>query len=552
MKKHKLEFSIGALFIAFVVLLMWQNLSLMAKPLPIILVSLCVAALVFLSIPMGFKKEKIQTEAYAPKYFAQAILSSLIGMAIIVFVAVILNKTHFSKTFDLTTNKINSLSDESIKFLDSLDKTVQIICVPSANPTENYCDKSADLVTLFEKKSKFVVNIGRLSLADKMMLQRVQPSGFARLVLLTDNNKTEIDGEVTENRLTNAVINLVKFKKVVYFLSGHGEPALGAEGVGNGLEKNYADIVPMLRSKAYEVKEWNVKQGALPLDARVLVAGDNHLVYGQETETILKNFVGHGGRLILIVNPYREQGLSKFYEALHLKLDPVLLTLNTKSSIGQQIQKQSLARLPVIASNFNVESPITKVIAQVYGAQAIMPVDGGRPITVLNSDDKAPIKTTVKTLISAYSSAPITITPEARNKIDLMAPFLLHPDQNFDPNKAWPLAVSVEAHGVSALLSTKPEKPKEAAQDQSEIVIYGFSLVGPYSKALPISEELLPLTVAHLYQDQELVSIAPRDFTPKQFNLSRNPGLWLPLFAGILPLFTAIAGLLIWVRRRSA
>jgi hypothetical protein len=110
----------------------------------------------------------------------------------------------------------------------------------------------------------------------------------------------------------------------------------------------------------------------------------------------------------------------------------------------------------------------------------------------------------------------------------------------------------VEAHGVSALLSTKPEKPKEAAQDQSEIVIYGFSLVGPYSKALPISEELLPLTVAHLYQDQELVSIAPRDFTPKQFNLSRNPGLWLPLFAGILPLFTAIAGLLIWVRRRSA
>jgi ABC-type uncharacterized transport system len=553
MKKHKLEFSIGAIFIAFIVLLMWQSLSILAQLLPIVLLSICIIFILYLVSPFGDKKQKDQqnTEVYAPKYYAQAIISSVIGVAIIVFIAVILNKNNFSRTFDLTSNQINSLSEESYKFLDSLSKPVQIICVPASNPTDNYCDNSVDIINLFAKRSKFIVNAGVLSLADKAMLQKVQPSGFARLVLITDTNKSEVDGVISESRLTNAIINLVRFKKVVYFLSGSGEPSISVDG---GIDKNYSDIVTGLHAKAYEVKDWNIKQGNLPQEARVLIAGDNNIPYSEEIQSILQNFIANGGRLVLIVNPYRDQGLDKLYALLNLKLDPILLTLNSNTALGQQIQKQNLSRPPVIASNFNMESPITRVIAQVYGAQAVMPVDGARPISILSSENSgSPIKTTGTVLLSSYSAAPITITPEARNKIDLNSPFHLSTDVTFDANKAWPLGVDVEINGASHFSQDKPvNKGMDALKDKSEVVVYGFSLVGPYAKAIPISEELLPLTVAHLYQDQELVTIPPRDFTPKQFNLSRNPGAWLPLFAGILPVITAIAGLFIWFKRRSA
>ena len=167
-----------------------------------------------------------------------------------------------------------------------------------------------------------------------------------------------------------------------------------------------------------------------------------------------------------------------------------------------------------------------------------MPVDGGRPIDVLkDSTDTSKTHTTI--LMSAYSAAPITLSPEQRNKIDLSRPFPMNPDKNFEPDRAWPLAVDVNIDG---------DTPK----NNSEVVVYGFSLVNPFSKSVPISEELVPLTVAHLYQDQELISVPPRDIGPKQFNLSRNPGAWLPLFAGFLPITTAFIGFLIWMRRRAA
>ncbi len=472
-------------------------------------------------------------EAYAPKYFAQAIISGIVSIAVIVSAAAILNKDNFSKNIDFTTNKVNSLSDESVKFLTSLTEQIQIICVPGPNSLDNYCDNSSDLINLYSKNSKNIVNLGILNLANKALLQKIQPSGFSRLIIMTDNNKNELDGTITENKITNALINLIKFKKAVYFLSGSGEPNLiSQEG------RSYSDVVASLQSKAYEVREWNAKQGDLPLDARVLVAGDNMIPYNKEIETMLLKFVARGGKILLIVNPHREQGLNHFYSSIQLKLSDKLLTLNINSSLGQQIAKQNLLHPPVIVSNFSQSSPITKVISQVYGAQAVMPVDGGRPIEILK-DTSTSQKNHATVLMSAYSAAPVTLTPEQRNKIDLKKPFSFSPDKNFDPNMSWPLAVDVAING---------DTPKT----NSEVVVYGFSLVNPYSKSVPISEELVPLTVAHLYQDQELVSIPPRDMGPKQFNMSRNPGAWLLLFAGFLPVVTAIIGFLIWMRRRTA
>lgn len=491
------------------------------------------------------QKDKKTREAYAPKYIAQAFFLTLLITAIVVMVAVLLNKKTFSKNFDLTTNKINSLSYESDQVLNSLETDIEIICIPGANLTDNYCDSTSDLVNLYEKNNPHIVNRGTLDLRDRALLERLQPSGFSRLILLSATNKSEVSGTITESKLTNALVNLVKFKKIVYFLTGHGEPDISASTT----ERNYADVVSSLESRAYSVQTLNPTDSDIPSDARVVIAGDNSIPYDAHTESEITKFVARGGKLILITNPYRTQGLEDFYHQLNVKPDNVLLTLNKNTSLGKQLSKQNFLRPPVVMSDFNTDSPISNIIAQAYGAQASVPIDGARPFTILDNTNTK-IKTDTMILMYAVQAAPITLTDAERNKIDLKAPFLLTPDKTFDVEATWPIGFDIQILNASELSqgTKKPEKPED---DKSEVVLYGFSLVNEYSSQMRVTEDLIPLTVAQLYEDKELIAIPAKDYTPKQFNYSRNPGAWVLLFASFLPIATAFAGVIIWVRRRK-
>lgn len=485
-------------------------------------------------------------ESYAPKAIFQAAAVSFMAIVIIVGCAALLNREHFSKTFDLTTNKINSLSEESTKFLSGLQKEVKIICVPSPSPVDNYCENNSDIIQLYTRYSKFVQYEGVLNLADQEAVNKLQPDGFGRIILLTENNKSEVEGALTESRFTNALINVMHSKKLVYFLTGSGEPSLAnAES-----RRNYAGVTQALHTKSYDVKEWNLKQGELPLDAKVLVAGDNLLPYGKEVDSMLMRFLARGGRLLLISNPYRDQGLPDLYQALHIKPADVLLMLDPNTALGKQVAQQNLARPPVVVSNFNPASPITRVVSQNFGEQAVMLVDGGRPFEVLEKEGTSGVKTTPTVLMAATDAVPVTLSPEQRNKLDLSRPLNLTPDAQFDKTKKWAMAVNVTVENASKMV--EGTTPPENVKDQAEVVVFGFSLVNPYAKQVTITEELIPLTIAHLYQDADLLSIPPRDLTPKQFNLSRNPMAWLPVFALFLPFFTAAAGFTLWMRRRAA
>jgi len=545
MKKYKLSLTLGTVFLSFLILLMHEMLSVYWKYLPIVMFS----ALIVLTLGLlwdGKRTKQSTHEAYAPKHFAQLASFLLVTIAITVMCTVILHKPHFSKTFDLTTNHINSLSPETETFLKSLETDVQVICIPGQNLTDTYCDSSLEIVKLYEKQNNHIINLGTLDLTDRNLLARIQPSGFSRLILMSETNKSEISGDITESKFTNALINLIKFKKTVYFLTGHGEPSL----TDSTSDRNYIDVSNQLESKAYTVEALNLQHSTIPEDARMIVAGDNTITYDLHTESQLIDFVATGGRLILIANPYREQGLHKMYALLNLKPDNVLLVLDKKTAIGRQIAKQNLLRPPVIMSDFSVDSPITSPIALTYGADASIPIDGARPFTPLDSET-ARIKTDTEVLMSAVQAVPVTLTEAERNKINLDAPSMLIPDKNVSEDAIWPIGFDIQISNASHL-SHEIKDSENPEDDKSEVVVYGFSLVNEYSQSVRVTEELLTLTVAKLYEDKDVLNIPARDFVPKQFNLSRNPGAWVLLFAGVLPVATALIGVFIWFRRRNA
>lgn len=579
MKKYKLEVALLSIFASLIVALLWGTLASRFASLPYLLMGACAIVLAAVLVPWTGKsgdgqEEGSDRERYAPKYFAQALVSSVVGIALIIGLAAVLNRERFSKTIDLTERKVNSLSEETTKFISTLDKDVNIYCIPSMEARERYCEENAYLRRLYTETATKIQH-GVVDLRDIATLQKIKPTGYSRLVIMSDANRSEIVGKVTESKLTNALINLIKSKKVVYFLVGSGEPSTGLEG-----ERNYANLAETLKSRAYEVKEHPITAGELPADAQLVVAGSSTVPYGSVVENILRRFLAKGGRLILTINPYRDPGLGKLFADLGVKLESTLLVHNQGATqLGAQLAQLQPMRPPVVVGEFSRESPITSVLSP----RDIALADGARPMSVLQKPAEAAevagLKLKHTSLMSAFHAAPVTITEEARNKLPLDGSLGVQPDAGYDPKKTFPVALQVEIEGASKLAEGVPaasvamggsgtagvdtakdsKDTKDASKDgskepkdTSEVVVLGFDVAGRYDGAAAGNSQILPLTVAHLYRDKELVSIPTKDFAPRQFDLSKNPASFLFLFAGFLPVATALTGFYIWMRRRSA
>ena len=581
MKKYRLELSIGLIFALLLVALLWGNLAAIAPALPMGLLAACVVALISVIAPFPERDAEGKIvessgERYAPKEFSKAVVWSVVGIAIIVGFTTLLNRERFTKTIDLSERKVNSLSDETVKVLNGLETQVQVFCVPAQDPRERYCDESMHLRTLYAETSpKFAHTT--LNLMDKGALAQVQPSGYSRLVLLTESGgRNELIGTVTESKLTNEILKITKTKRRVYFLTGSGEHPTSMEGT-----RNYAMVAEVLRNRAYEVVPLKLTD-ALPEDAQILVAGPAKAGYSLIAENMFRRLLARGGRVILVLNPHRESGMPTLFNDLGIKLDSNLLISNVESELGGRLAEVNRMRPPLAVGEFSRQSPITSS----FDVNTIGLADGARPLlfeapTVPAGETAAmTVKGTV--LLNAIYAAPVTLTEEQRNRLPLEGDLRVTPNAGFDSKKTYPVGLSVEienpaklAEGVptatmasndlktsvnvgnqdkNSTSETNESKANDkAAQEKltAELVLFSFDTVA-YERVLPTTANLIPMAVAHLYKDKDLISIPHKDFAPRKFKLERNPQSFVLLFAFLLPILTAISGFYIYARRRSA
>ncbi len=111
-----------------------------------------------------------------------------------------------------------------------------------------------------------------------------------------------------EQTLTRAFIRLMSDKKKdVYFLTGHGERSI------KDYEKSGFDTLKTELDKAnYEVKELNLMSSPIPKDATVIViAGPDKPLFQEEIDA-LEKFMADGGRLLVMLPPYKDGGLKGF------------------------------------------------------------------------------------------------------------------------------------------------------------------------------------------------------------------------------------------------
>jgi ABC-type uncharacterized transport system involved in gliding motility auxiliary subunit len=224
---------------------------------------------------------------------AAALAIAALGMAII---------NNHDLSWDLTKNKVHTLSDETEKAMQGLSVQVKLFAFYEPNqqpPFEELLRKAKKL-----NPSKFSYEFVNLN-KKPLLAQQYSVRSYGTSVLVAGDPeapgaRSETINSSKEEDLVNALLKLSSTgTKAVYFLSGHGEANPSDTGPGGASELKKA-----LEHATFSVKELNLaREGKVPADAAALIlAGPKVDAPAAEAEA-LRAWLSSGGRLVAALDP---------------------------------------------------------------------------------------------------------------------------------------------------------------------------------------------------------------------------------------------------------
>jgi ABC-type uncharacterized transport system involved in gliding motility auxiliary subunit len=299
---------------------------------------------------------------------------SLVGVAVFVAILVAANylATRQSKRWDLTANQIYSLSDQTVKILQSLDAPVKF----TVYDQEVNFDRSRSRI------DSYVYQSSRVSAeyvdADKnpTRTRAAQVQSYGTIVI-EYKDRSERVTSTNEQDITNALIKAVTgAQKKVYFTSGHGE-----KDTSGSDRSGYSAVSQALSSDNFGVdKLVLIQKQAVPDDATVVVIAGPRTDFLEPEIDALKKFVARGGKVMALLDPPEKAGapdtpvLIAFLKEWAIDIGPDVVL--DASGIGRLFGAD--ASVPVAASY--PTHPITEgfgVMTAFPFARSVTPVEGG-------------------------------------------------------------------------------------------------------------------------------------------------------------------------------
>ncbi|MGH7800873.1 MAG: GldG family protein [Thermodesulfobacteriota bacterium] len=216
--------------------------------------------------------------------------------------------------FDVTEGKLYSLSDQTVKVLNNLDKEIEVLAFFKEVGVDR--KEFQDLINEYKRKS------------DKIKVQFVDPdkepglskkyevNEYGTVVLANGGQSVKIkledliSGGIVDNseeEITNALIKLSQaIKKTVFFLAGHGE-----RDIQNRTEpEGYGSLKHALEGESYDVKDFVLlTDKSIPKENSILViAGPKKPLIEKEIEAI-KKYINNGGKAVFMIEPRSAENL---------------------------------------------------------------------------------------------------------------------------------------------------------------------------------------------------------------------------------------------------
>lgn len=459
-------------------------------------------------------------------------MGAMIVLAIVLLVAVNFLSVRMNKTFDLTEEKINSLSPQTQDVLKSLQGDVKVsvfykgedAAAPNSAATpesklrikqnfEPYQEASPKVKVQFY--NTYTENLK----ADEYLSQLPDKQRSQIFVFVEYNGKkARVESPFGEEQITSALIQSTKTSnKKIYFLQGHGERSLDSDEA-DGLKL----FKQSLEQAAFQVAPLNLlEKGAIPEDAAVVaIVGALSQLIDNEIKA-LREFTKKGGRLFIAADPGQRHNLALLTKPLGVEFMNNYI-INQKGVQGRS-QASTLGLL------YDPNDEITKRF------------EPGNSLTIFDLASELRIAPNKPATIKAVE---LVKTDPTSFAIQELKQSQVKPDFKS-------MAIGIK---VSGDLNAAPGKPKEDAKPvEFEAIVFGDSdFVSNNAIQFGSNRDLAVNSIASLADESVLVSIRPPMPKGTKVELTRSAALAFIFVSFAAPIIILISGAVLWFRRRSA
>jgi ABC-type uncharacterized transport system involved in gliding motility auxiliary subunit len=451
--------------------------------------------------------------AFSGRGARQGTNTTILTLAVIAILAVI-NFVGFRhhKTFDLTTEKLYTLSDQTRNIVGNLKQDLTVARFDKA-PNVAFDDLMAEYKRLSPHfKYQFVDPNQKPEIAQDYGVTRMGDVVVAYGVR-KDHLDASAHGQLGEEDVTGAIVKVISDKvKEVCFVTGHGEKSLT-----DGSQDGYTQVDAGLKKENYITKTINlIADNGVPADCSALViAVPKQSYYPQET-AMLGKFLDAGGDALILVDPATDPKLDDLFQSWNVAVGNNVVV--DASGMGQIFGGGPI--IPLV-QDFG-SSPITKGF---QGSMAFFPL--ARTASI--ADKSKSIPQTVELLKTSERSFTIPKLEPGQKRI------------TFDPKTETMSALSL---GVAA-------NRKVGDKDARLVVIGNSQFAANPSVGQGRNGDLFFNTMEWLTQDENLISIRPKSATNRRVTLSEAQSAalhWLNLV--FLPGLVIFSGIYIWWKRR--
>ncbi len=452
-------------------------------------------------------------KARQTKYAAYAATYIAVVLAILATVNVLANR--YDKSFDATSNKRYSLSDQTVKIVKGLkqDATITYFDRPRGfQPARDQLDLYSNLSPKIHVK---YVDPDK----DPMVARAAGFKSNGTAIVQVGLNKNEAKS-VTEEEITGALIrDLKNTTRTVCFVTGSGE-----HQIDDSARNGYSRLKDLLGKDNYSAKSIGLMQKAeVPGDCTVLVVAGPRGDYQQPEVDAIKKFVEDGGRALFLLDPPLKMGRSEI-------ADNDALT-GVLQDWGVTVDKDLILDLNPIGQLFGL-GPQVALVSSYDSHPIVSEMKGtttGFPLS-RSIDVKSGSKTAVKKLFSSSESSLATSK--------LNSPSV---DPSDPKNKKGPMTVA-----AAGTYNTGKEN------SQGRFVVIGSSDWAANSFInFNGNRDLALNTMNWLSSDEDLISIRPKEPEDRRITMTNAQFRWVLISSQfLLPLIVIFAGVSVWWRRR--
>ena len=452
-------------------------------------------------------------KARQTKYGAYAALYILVVLAIVVVANVLADR--FNKSYDTTSNKRYSLSDQTKKIVTGLKQNANITYFNQSTRFQQGKDLLDQYANLSPK-----VHVDYVDSDKNPELARAAGVREFGTAVVQIGDKKETAKSMTEEGITGAFIRDLKgATRTVCFVGGSGEHA-----IDDTERDGFSQFKDLVSKDEYEARAIDLLQKAeVPADCTtVVIAGPTH-DYLQPQVDAIKSYVENGGRAFFMFDPPVQFGRSQVAtnDALTNLLQSWGVTLDKDIILDLNPMGQLAGLGPQVALVTTYSGQ--PIVSQMRGSAVGFPLS--RSMQIKNAD-----KTSVEKLFDSSSSSLATY--------NLSSPEVSVADPN---NRKGPLTIA-----AAGTYNTGKQN------SQGRFVVTGSSSWAA-NRFLGFNgnSDLALNALNWLASDEDLISIRPKQQEDRRVTMTRAQLILVRAISQfVLPLMVVLAGTLVWWKRR--